>query len=306
MISGFRRSWFVLLSGGFLAFTWAYAIAAEELLLDSAPRSTISDSYSSEVVGPYDFIVAPVVRIRRDVSYERVIRVEGLVRHRTDEIAAGMSRSDAMDWYRNALTSAGGDIVFECEGRDCGRASIWGGSIFKQRVLSSVDAKQQYLAGAVTNDQNTELFSIYVVERGNRKVYAHVVQVSIEGEIELGSNLDFAETLARHGHVVVEGVVPDENGSLSSDALEELKRIAVELSSFDRDIFVVCHVYGPSSPDVLLEQSKTCAEAAAEAMGDDTGINVQPFAAGPLAPLKGGRPQLRVEVVVPALLRREP
>ncbi|MCY3884928.1 MAG: DUF4892 domain-containing protein [Gammaproteobacteria bacterium] len=301
-----RRTFSAVPIVGLVMLFTAEGLLAEGLLLEAAPRSSVVGTYSSEVVGPYDFIVAPVDRIRRDVSYERVIRVDGRVQYETYEISGDMSRNDAMDWYRKALTSAGGDVVFECEGRDCGRASIWGSSIFRQRVLSAVDSKQQYLAGALATENQTELFSIYVVERGNRRVYAHVVQVSVDGEVDLGTNQDFAETLARHGQISVEGVVPDRNGILSQKALDELKRLANDLKSFTEDIYVVCHVYGSRSPDLLLEQSKSCAESAAEAMGYDTGIEVIPFGAGPLAPLQGGIPQSRVEVVIPALLRREP
>lgn len=306
MTSLSRRALSSIPIAGLVVFFSAEALLADGLLLEMAPRSTVVDTYSSETTGPYDFIVAPVDRIRRDVFYERVIRVDGRVQHETYEISGDMSRNDAMDWYRRALTSVGGDIVFECEGRDCGRASIWGSSIFKQRVLSGVDSKQQYLAGALATESTTELFSIYVVERGNRKVYTHVVQVSVIGEVDLGTNQDFAETLARHGQIVIDGVVPDGTGSLSQDALDELKRLAGELKSFTEDVYVVCHVYGTRSSNLLLEQSKSCAESAAQAMEDETGIEVIPFGAGPLAPLQGGIPQSRVEVVVPALLRREP
>lgn len=301
-----HRMFFTAFITGLITLFSVEAVFAQRLLLDAVPRSTVVNATSADAIGPFDFVVAPVYRIRRDVFYERVIRVEGHVQHETYEIPADMSRKDVMNWYREALTSAGGEIVFECEGRDCGRASIWGSSIFKQRVLSGVDSKQQYLAGAWARERYIELFSIYVVERGNRKVYAHVVQTSVHGEVDLGSNLDFAETLARHGQIVVEGVVPDENGSLPSTALDELKKLAGELKSFSENIYVVCHVYGSRSSDLLLEQSKSCAESAAQAMGDDTGVEVIPYGVGPLAPLQGGIPQSRLEVVVPALLRREP
>lgn len=279
---------------------------AEELLLDALPRSTSVDSYTSDEVAPYDFIAGPVERIRREIIFERVIRVDGRVRSETYEMSSSTSREDAMDWYREALVSAGGEIVFECEARDCGRAAIWGGSIFKLRVLSAFDSKQHYLTAALQTEQSTELFSIYVVERGNRKVYAHVVQVTVDGEVDLGTNLDFSGTLARHGQVIVEGVVPDKQGKLSDDALNQLKELADQLLAFSESIYIVCHVYGSRSSDRLLEQSQSCAESAAQILNDEADIEVIPFGAGPLAPREGSVPQSRVEIVVPALLRREP
>ena len=301
-----RKATSILLLGGLSAILIAQTSVAEILLLDAPARSSSVDSYISEDVTPYDFIVAPVERIKREINFKRVIHVDGRVRSETYEMSSDTSREEAMDWYREELLSAGGEIVFECEARDCGRAAIWGGSIFKLRVLSAFDSKQHYLAAALKNELSTELFSIYVVERGNQKVYAHVVQVSVDGEVDLGTNQDFSAILARHGQVVVEGVVPDRQGELNDDALERLKALTDELVPFTENIYVVCHVYGSRSSELLLEQSQSCAESAAQTLNDEADIEVIPFGAGPLAPLQGGIPQSRVEIVVPALLRREP
>lgn len=279
---------------------------AEVQLLDAPPRSTSVDSYTADDVAPYDFIIGPIERIRREINYERVVRVDGMVRSETYEMSSSTSREQASDWYRDALLTAGGEIVFECEARDCGRASIWGGSIFKLRVISAFDSKQHYMAGAIKSEESTDLISIYVVERGNRRVYAHVVHVTVDGEVDLGTNQDFSGTLARHGQVLVEGVVPDEHGKLSDDALEKLKVLANDLLAFSENTYVVCHVYGSRSSELLLEQSQSCAESAAQTLNEEADIDVIPFGAGPLAPKEGGIPQSRVEIVVPALLRREP
>lgn len=306
MILFMRNSTPILLLGGLSVLVIAQPTFAEILLLDAPPRSSSVESYASEDIAPYDFIIGPIERIKREINFERAIRVDGKLRSETYEMPSATKREAATDWYREALLAAGGEVVFECEARDCGRAAIWGGSIFKQRVLSAFDSKQQYLAAVLEDGESTELFSVYVVERGNRKVYAHVVQVSVDGEVDLGSNQDFSGTLARHGQVLVDGVVPDEQGKLSGDALAKLKELASDLLAFTENTYVVCHVYGSRSSELLLEQSRACAESAAQTLNDEADIEVIPFGAGPLAPLQGGIPQSRVEIVVPALLRREP
>lgn len=295
-----------MLLGGLSVLLIAQPLFADVLLLDAPPRSSSVESFASEDMTPYDFIVGPIERVKREIKFERAIRVSGRVRSETYEVSSDMNREAATEWYREALFAAGGEVVFECEARDCGRAALWGGSIFKQRVLSAFDSKQHYLAAALKSDQSTELFSIYVVERGNRRVYAHVVQVSVDGEVDLGTNQDFSGTLARHGQALVEGVVPDGQGELNDEALGRLKELANQLLAFSENIYVVCHVYGSRSSELLLEQSQSCAESAAQTLNDEADIDVIPFGAGPLAPLTGGVPQSRVEIVVPALLRREP
>lgn len=295
-----------MLLGGMSVLLIAQPLFADVLLLDAPPRSSSVESFASEDTTPYDFIVGPIERVKREIKFERAIRVSGMVRSETYEVSSDMNREAATEWYREALLVAGGEVVFECEARDCGRAALWGGSIFKQRVLSAFDSKQHYLAAALKSDQSTELFSIYVVERGNRRVYAHVVQVSVDGEVDLGTNQDFSGTLARRGQALVEGVVPDGQGELNDEALGRLKELAKQLLAFSENVYVVCHVYGSRSSELLLEQSQSCAESAAQTLNDEADIDVIPFGAGPLAPLPGGVPQSRVEIVVPALLRREP
>ncbi len=281
-------------------------LGGEEWILDPVPRSTEYDSYAGEQLEPFDFVYGPVDKIKREVSYERVERIEGSVQYFTYEMSSAYKREDAIAWYREQLEQSEVAIEFECEGLDCGRATVWSISLFEQRVLSTVDAKQHYIAGLLERDEDRVLFSIYIVERGNRRVYAHVVQATTTDEVQLGSNLDFSSTLARHGHAVVETVVPDRNGRLTSDALDELRRLSVELEDFrNEDIYVICHVTGSRTADRLLEESNTCADSAVEALNESGEFEMVAFGAGPLFPLQG-TPTSRLEVVIPRLLRREP
>ena len=287
----------------FLCLELAYA---DEIMLDAVPRSSVDGSYASEDVEPFDFILSPVDKIKRVVSFERVVRVEGLVRHTTYEMASSTSRMDAVDFYRQELDGVEAAIEFECEGRDCGRATIWGSDILRQRVLSTVDSKQHYIAARLEQEDGNFLFAVYVVERGNKRVYAHVVQVYVEGELSLEVNVNFASSLARHGLVSIDGVVPDRDGELSESALSELRRLSSELDTFSNDrIYVLCHVNGPKTAEQLIELSTQCAETAAEALSDFKEFDITPVGLGPLSPVQG-IPTSRIEVVVPRLLRREP
>ncbi|MCY4142870.1 MAG: DUF4892 domain-containing protein [Gammaproteobacteria bacterium] len=282
-------------------------VLADDVLLEKIPRSTITDSYSATEVEPYDFVYAPVEKVKREITFERVARVEGLVRHVTYQMSSDVNRDDALDWYRDQIQSIGGRVVFECDGRDCGRATIWANEIFKQRVLATVDSKQHYLAGELGGEDNHELFAVYIVERGNQTVYSHVVRASVEGNLQLGDNQDFSGALARHGFVVVDGVVPNRYGVLSSEAIDRLTSLSSQLDDFKNEIiYVLCHVNGSRPVDQLIQESESCAEAAVAALKGESEYDVRPFGVGPLAPLADATPKSRVEVVIPKLLRREP
>lgn len=282
-------------------------VLADEILLDEIPRSTVTDFNVVTEPEPFDFVYGPVEKVKREITFERVARVEGLVRHKTYQMSSDISRDDALDWYRDQIQSIGGHIVFECEGRDCGRATIWANEIFEQRVLATIDSKQHYMAGELVREDSHELFAVYIVERGNKTVYSHIVQVSVAGVVQLGSNQDFAGVLARHGFVVVDGVVPNRYGELPSDAIDRLSSLSNLLDDFKNEtIFVLCHVNGSRPVDQLIQESATCAETAIAALQGENEYDIRPFGVGPLAPLAGATPKSRVEVVIPRLLRREP
>ena len=281
------------------------SVYAAEQVIPAHPRAELELESVSEEDEPINFILSSAQRIRNEVTFERAIKVFGAVSTNTYRMSSDLKRADATEWFERQITALGGEIEFECEQRDCGRATIWASDIFGERVLSASDVNQNYLAVALEKDDVQHLLMIYVVERSNRRVYAHVVEILPSERVAFDAPVDVSSELLRRGTVTLPDVVPDSQGTISTEDLESLRTLAAtELQEFaDEEIYVVCHVNGPYATEELLEYSRGCAEQIQEIF-EDQGLNVVPFGTGPLSPIEQ-TPVSRVELVIPRLLKQE-
>ena len=281
----------------YLSFGATHAHAAE-LDIDPFPGADLERTSSHPSLRAHQFITGPVDKIRRDVRIEKSVRVAGDLERRTYRIPSHERPDEIFEYYQSEIAARGGTIVFDCRGADCGRSTVWANDVLGIPVLAAPINSQFYLAARVPGDA-TRLLAVYVVQRGNRRIYAHVEWLATDADITFDANRDLSDELARRGWTIVEGVNPDRrSGTLDSDALAELDRVAATLRSFAReDLVVVCHLGG--SPDVagLIERSTRCATSAAERL-TEAGLKATPFGAGPLMP-RPDRANERVEIVRP-------
>ena len=118
---------------------------------------------------------------------------------------------------------------FTCRGRDCGRSNGWANQVFGQAILYGPEANQFYIAA----DQDGELVSAYVIERGNRRIYAHVEALRPRSWWwRLTATL--VEDLAGKGFVALEQVRPRRDGSIPQAGLAALDAVAPRLRTFER------------------------------------------------------------------------
>lgn len=262
-------------------------------------------AFTSEAVRDHEFITGPVDKIRRDVRIDSSLRLSGTLTRVTWRAPDGTRLADAVAHLRDLALAAGGELVFECSGPDCGRSTVWANDVFGVPMLAAPNRTQHYLAAAMPGDDAGLLAAIYVVQRGNRRVYAHVDAFAPApgSVVEFDRNRDLAQVLARHGHAVIDGVTPGRLGRLPAEALATLEAIAPSLAAFaDQALYVVCHVGGSAPMEALLERSAACAEEAAAKLTEN-GVSAVAFGAGPLLPRDDASPE-RVELVSPQRLRR--
>ena len=254
----------------------------------------------------YEFVTGRVERSRRERRIDRSARVAANVRRVTYRTPPGTRLEDVVQHYRRALASM--DEVFTCRGRDCGRSTVWANDVFLVKELVAPDPAQFYLAAA----GDDELVAVYVVQRGNRRVYAHVEFARGNGIGALAhgrSRTRFAQNakhpfsngianaLLQHRYTVLSDVVPDDAGGLDHAAREALDAAAAEVAVLGRKVFVVCHFGGEAGAEAAVAQSLHCAQAAAARLRAG-GVDAVPFGAGPMMPRRGV-PHRRVELVVP-------
>ncbi len=278
----------------------AFASAhADPLAFPPYPRAEVVERAEDVAAREYTFAMAPVEKIRRELKIENVVKVLAKRRSVTHLLPDGTSLEAAIGHYDALLASA--NVRFRCRGRDCGGSSQWANQIFGVSLLYGPDANQFYLAG----EQAGELVSVYVVQRGNRRIYAHLVVLTPDEAVAVTPNQRLVQALTGTGHVVVRGIVPARNGELSTADLRRLSDIGAALQPVRNNaIYVVCHLYAPGDIDALLARAQTCAETAALALAERTDAKFLPFAAGPMLPREAEN-HSRIELVLPHRQERD-
>ena len=266
------------------------------------PRSWVVFFEEEENLVPREFIISAVEKIRRELRIDEKLRVDATALKVTYQVPSGTPRDEVAGHYRRAL---GADALFSCEGFDCGRSNAWASQVYGQALLYGPDRNQFYIAA----DRNGQLVSAYVIERGNRRVYAHIEVLQPEEAVSATVNAKLTERLAGDGFSVIGGVRPRRDGTIPDDGVRLLGDIALQLRIFERQsLYVVCHLYGPESGEVLLERAGACAQAAAAelrgGLPPDGGPELIPFGAGPLMPRQGGAAS-RIELVLPHRQQRD-
>ncbi|WP_404436418.1 DUF4892 domain-containing protein [Stutzerimonas chloritidismutans] len=80
---------------------------------------------------------------------------------------------EAFERARNRLLDGGAELLFWCEGRECGSSSLWANEIFQRATLYGPEARQAFLLARLPGEAD-QLMAIYGVTRGNGRPYLHV------------------------------------------------------------------------------------------------------------------------------------
>lgn len=290
---------------GLPTFSWAQSDDSLDLpgdLIGAFDEARVIASDSSSELTSVSFVYGPVDKIKQDVFYENEVRVRGQDSNALIELPARFDRHEVADWFTDRIENLDHASLFSCDGADCGRATTWASDVFKIRELSAPNRNQTYKAISIPDGSGQILASLYVVERGNRRVVAYLRQVRVETPVRFEKNI--ADRLSSSGVVRLD-VVPRANGSIPEEALE---RLAETASSFDfvaaNRVYVVCHIHGPGDPDVFIQSSMSCAERVAEVLAENSALNPAPMGVGPLIPFNE-RGETRVELVVPEMIKRD-
>lgn len=287
---------------GFLVFLLAVILVkpafAQELSITPYAHSTIS---SSETFTDEDYLVPNSVpkRINNQLRIENELRVDVTGLKETYRINDGHTTDQAFNHYLSELKKLNAKVLYQCSSRDCGRSSSWAQNIFNNSKLYGEDASQFFLSAIVQQQEQQWLISLYTVERGNRRVYAHIETLKLNTALasELAST---SSTDANPIFVFSYGA----NGMVSiNPKLAEINQI-IELYRADTNtrLFIVGHMQqGDSSPHKAMSQSEEAANQVASLLkkrGVD-GARLSVIGVGPLIPYgQGVHSGNRVEVTV--------
>jgi hypothetical protein len=253
--------------------------------VDRVPRSWVVEYRRDDEHRPRDLVLGKVDSIRRDLRIEDQLTLAASLESVTYQMPDGTPVDAVLDHY---LRELGSDVLYQCAGRACGRSNDWANQVFGQAVLYGPDRNQRYVA----REWQGRLVSLYVIERGSQRVYAHLRFIEPAGELAIQPNALLARRLRERGWAAVEAVLPDADGGFSEADGAVLGSLVGELADFaGQELYLVCHLYGDDSVEALLAASRRCAEtgiglivAGTDAGGEIEAPSLVPFGAGPLLP----------------------
>lgn len=293
----FKLAWAVMLVGVF-SVLFVKPVTAGELSITPYAHSTLS---SSETFSDEDYLVPNSVpkRINNQLRIENELRVNVNGLKETYRVNDGHTTEQAFNHYLSKLKQLNASILYQCASRDCGRSSSWAQNIFNNSKLYGEDASQFYLSALIQKAEAQWLVSVYAVERGNRRVYAHVETLALNTPLSsemvptslLDSKQVFVFSFDLNGVVSITPKLADINQII------DLYRADTETS-----IYIVGHLQeGYTSTENAIQRSEEAAEQVASLL-KKRGVNgsrLTVIGVGPLAAYgKGEHSGNRVEVVV--------
>ncbi|MDE0441589.1 MAG: DUF4892 domain-containing protein [Gammaproteobacteria bacterium] len=261
--------------------------------------------YSPETsVHSYEFVTGEVARIRREVRIDRSTRTAAKLARVTYRTPGGTRLDDVVEHYEAVVGELGGRVDFTCRGQECGHSTLWANQVFRVKEMAAPDPAQFYLATTIDGSNlgfadagRAALVSIYVVQRPNRRVNAHVDFAVVAGGSSSGSAEDVVKALNSRGFAVVNAATPNRSGELDEDALKALDDLAPALTPFAGQIVLVCHLGGLDDPEESRRRTEACAERGSEQLRA-ADVEAGAFGAGAFLPREGESPD-RLELVIP-------
>lgn len=255
-------------------------------------------------VRSYEFVTGEVARVRREVRIDRSVRTAAKVTRVTYRTPNGTRLDDVVEHYEDVIRDLGGRVDFSCRGQECGRSSLWANQVFGIKELAAPDVAQFYLASTLSGSAvgladsgSSALVSIYVVQRPNRRVNAHVDFAVVTSQSSGSSAEEVVKALNSIGFSVVTTASPNPSGEFDEDSLKALDDLAPALAPFAGRIVVVCHLGSVDDPEESRRRAEACAERGAERLRA-AGVEAGVFGAGAFLPREGASPD-RLEFVVP-------
>lgn len=274
------------------------------------PGATIVD-YREEPSTVYSLPLGRMQRAAGTVAPSRAERFQGHLRRITYEIPGGFLDDEVYRFYRDQLLRQGQQALFACQGRGCGSSNFWANDVFGNRILYGPETSQFYLASTYQGQRDQEQVNgyaaLYVVTRGNRRMYVHIDFLELPAQLAAEQREGLTTTpqaleqrLERERAVVIAGVNFDENDALVND-----EGIALVVDVMSRDALLEVYIVGHLQDDGPLTELQARSAARAQLVVDRVvaaGIDANRLQAqglGPLAPYcRPGPCGQRIEMVV--------
>lgn len=186
------------LFGGMLACA---AVSAADVAgsrdLEVLPRFPGSEIVSFSEAAERDRIYpqGAIRRISGRLRYEREVQVQGQLTSVTYELPRTHPADEVFTVAREALQAQDAELLYWCQGRECGSSNLWANAVFGKSMLYGADDQQAYALMRLAEPRQDNLLALYSITRGNRRAYLHAELLAANAP--LGEVLPTPATLLR-------------------------------------------------------------------------------------------------------------
>ena len=264
------------------------------LFLDSFPfLKKTAKVLSSDVadLSTTDFALSSIKKVNARWRIDTVKSLTGQLHKNTFEVTE-LTATEVAQQIKNDAAGLNWSVQFQCAGLACGTSYAWATQVFSDKLLDGVDALQYYWVWKTP----AGWARIYVVERGNKRVYLHS-QLVVESSAAVDSNLESSslKQWQQQGFAEWEFTNID---ALTNDQITPLLQWLKDSGGVG--FAVVGHSDVRGDIEVLKARSLQNANKVADQLKTlQPELNIQTYGLGPLAPRIGKG--ARIEIV-PILL----
>ena len=312
-----------------LGFPVVSAAQSGELVVSFSDHSLVAGFADSEIIerelnrdSNYRIILGALERVRGEVIPEDFKRLKGDVTKITYEVSQEFTGEDVYEFYQQQLTAKNYELLYSCGGRECGSSNYWANDIFRNRILYGPERNQYFTAFRASSALESDpYFSLYIITRVNRRIYAYLEivepagtqdpeQIAMVAEIveppivaaqSSESGLNLLQRLREQGSVVLPAFSFQSNNRLTVPV--DVEPLVSALNSDQAlSIYVVAHLkQDGQSLQNLMQRSLARANSLRQAL-ITAGIEAQRIEAagvGPLAPYcASDNCEERIEIVL--------
>lgn len=144
--------------------------------IEHHPGLQVEETTAQQPAAIHRVITGRVKRMAGEVKPESAEFLSGRKSTETFAIPAAFTTDALVQFYRKQF-SAKGQILFECDGRDCGPSNYWSNQVFNRARLYGPLEYQHYMLAKV-DGESADYVTLYFSQRGTGSRYLHVESIS--------------------------------------------------------------------------------------------------------------------------------
>ncbi len=245
-------------------------------------------------VDHYRLVISELKRSQATTFGEQERRLDGDLWRRVWAVQPGFALDEVSEFFQRQMSEL--ELIYQCQGLDCGSSHFWANSVFKNGRLVGREQNQHYwVAKRPLANGRSEVWVLYLVQRGSRQVFIAMDRVVTADEVSLQQlSKEQIQAALRQNSGWLPGLVAD-NGLLNEERSANLIEVLKALPGRDkRRLYLMMHCYDASlMADNLLCSERLAKQLRVATFNETSELNIIGQGALVAAPDDGLSPKLR-------------